>query len=147
MRVLGLDIGEKRIGVAISDPSGRVAMPLVVLDAKAVLRDGGELVHLIADYEVESVLIGLPLSLDGSENRQAEEVRRAGRRLARFLPVPLVYFDERFSSAEARRAMSTAGLSDQEQRGRVDMVAASLFLQAYLDRLACSGKSGELQNG
>lgn len=133
MRVLGLDIGEKRIGVAVSDPSGTVASPLVVLDAKPVLGDGGALVRLAEDYEVELVVVGLPRSLDGSEGPQADLVRAAGDRLARFLRLPVEYYDERLSSAEARRVMTSAGVSDRDKRGSVDMIAAALFLQSYLD--------------
>lgn len=131
--MLGLDIGEKRIGVAVSDPSGRVATPLAVLDAVETMRDGGELRRIIEDYEIETIVVGLPLSLDGTEGAQAEAVRRAARRLARFLPVPIEYGDERLSSVEARRTMGMTGLSEAEMRGRVDMVAAALFLQTYLD--------------
>ena len=133
MRVLGLDIGEKRIGVAISDPSGTVATPLVVLDAKRVLGDGRELVRIAEDYEAQLAVIGLPLSMDGSEGPQAASVRAVGERLARFLRLPVEYYDERLSSAEARRSMTAAGVSDRDKRGSIDMVAAALFLQSYLD--------------
>ena len=134
MRVLGLDIGEKRIGVAVSDASGTVASPLVVLDAKSVLGDGRTLVQLAEqDYDVELIVIGLPLSMDGSEGPQAERVRAAGERLARFVRVPIEYYDERLSSAEARRSMTEAGVSDRDKRGSIDMVAAALFLQSFLD--------------
>lgn len=134
MRVLGLDIGEKRIGVAVSDASGTVASPLVVLDAQSTLRDGKDLVRLTeTDYEVELVVIGLPRSMDGTEGPQAARVRAVGERLAQFLRVPIVYFDERLSSAEARRAMTGAGVSDRDKRGRIDMVAAAVFLQSFLD--------------
>jgi putative holliday junction resolvase len=143
VRVLGLDIGEKRIGVAISDPSGRVSTPLEVLDAKAVLRDGGKLVILIDEYEVERVVVGLPLSMDGTENQQAMTVRRAVKRLVRFLPVPIEYWDERLSSVEARRALKGSGFSEVQMKGRVDMVAASLFLQSYLDSRIHGGENGD----
>jgi len=133
MRVLGLDIGEKRIGVAVSDPSCTIASPLRVLDAAPVLGDGAPIVRLVDEYEVELVVIGLPCSLDGSEGPQAARVRAAGTRLASFLSVPVVYHDERLSSAEASRVMGAAGLSDREKRGSLDMVAAAVFLQSYLD--------------
>lgn len=143
MRTLGLDIGEKRIGVAVSDPSGRVATPLKVLDAAAVLRDGGELRRIIEDYEVELVVVGLPLSMNGAENAQAEAVRRAATRLARFLPVEVKYWDERLSSVEAKRTMGMTGLSGAGMKGRVDMVAAALFLQTYLDYHAKRDENGD----
>lgn len=133
MRVLGLDIGEKRIGVAVSDPTGTVATPLVVLDAKRALGDGRDLVRLAEEYEAELAVIGLPLSMDGTEGPQAAAVRAAGTRLARFLRLPVEYYDERLSSAEAKRSMTAAGVSDRDKRGSIDMVAAALFLQSYLD--------------
>jgi len=133
MRVLGLDIGEKRIGVAVSDPSGTIATPLTVLDAVRVLGDGRELVRIAEDYEAELVVVGLPRSMDGSEGPQAARVRAAARRLAGFLRLPVEYCDERLSSVQAKRAMTDAGVSDRDKRGSVDMVAAALFLQSYLD--------------
>jgi len=132
--MLGLDIGEKRIGVAVSDPGGRVAHPVAVLDAVPTLMDGVPLARLLADYDdVGCFVIGLPLSLDGTEGPQAARVRAAAERLAHFLPFPQVFADERLSSAAARRTLREAGLSEREQRGRVDMVAAAIFLQTYLD--------------
>jgi putative Holliday junction resolvase len=133
VRVLGLDIGEKRIGVAVSDPSGSVATPLVVLEAKLVLGDGRALIRIAEDYEAELLVIGLPRSMDGSEGPQAARVRAAGDRLAAFVQLPAAYYDERLSSAEARKTMTAAGVSDRDKRGSIDMVAAALFLQSYLD--------------
>ncbi len=133
MRVLGLDIGEKRIGVAVSDPSGTVATPLAVVDAAPALGDGTGLRTLVADYEVELLVVGLPLSLDGTEGPQAARVRHAAGRLERLLGVPVTYTDERLSSSAASRAMAESGASERDRRGSVDMVAATLFLQAYLD--------------
>lgn len=145
MRVIGLDIGEKRVGVAVSDPTGSVATPLVVLDAKKVLGDGREVRRLVEDYEAELIVIGLPLSMDGSEGPQAASVRAAGARLARFLPIPIVYHDERLSSSQARRSMSAAGVSDKAKRGSIDMVAASLFLQSFLDGRRRAGENDDAQ--
>ena len=133
MRVIGLDIGEKRIGVAVSDPSGSVATPLAVLDAARVLGDGHELLHVVEEYQAELVVAGLPLSLDGGEAAQAVRVRRAADRLAGFLPIPLVFHDERLSSAQASRSMAAGGADSKKQRGSVDMVAATIILQSYLD--------------
>jgi len=143
MRVLALDIGEKRIGVAVSDPSGTVATPLKVLATQSVLSDSRLLANLAEDYEVELVVVGLPLSLDGTEGAQAAEVRRIGDRLAKSLPLPFEYFDERLSSTAAKRAMTEAGVSDKAKRGSVDMVAASLFLQSFLDSRRPAHEDGE----
>jgi putative Holliday junction resolvase len=143
VRVLALDIGEKRIGVAVSDPSGTVASPLVVLDARKVLGDGQDLRRLAEEYEIGLVVVGLPLSLDGSEGPQAGAVRRAAKRLAGFLPLPFEFVDERLSSTQAIRSMGEAGASSRDARGSVDMVAAAIFLQSYLDeRTRDDGRDG-----
>ena len=146
MRVLGLDIGERRVGVAISDPGERVATPLKVLDAR-VLRDLTPLIRLLEDYEVGRIVVGLPLSLDGTEGPQARAVRATGAKIAEATGLPVEYADERLSSASARRTLTEAGVSDRRKRGRVDMAAASLFLQSYLDShrtLGPNGPSGDL---
>jgi putative Holliday junction resolvase len=142
MRVLALDIGEKRIGVAVSDPSGTVATPLVVLDAARAMGDGRELVGLAEEYDAELFVVGLPLSLDGSEGPQAMRVRSAAARLAGFVHVPFDFYDERLSSAEASRSMASAGVSSRDRRGNVDMVAAAIFLQSYLDARQHDGQIG-----
>lgn len=146
MRVLGLDIGEKRIGVAVSDPSGTIASPLCVLDAAPVMGDGGPVARLIDEYEAELVVVGLPRSMDGTEGMQAARVRSAGARLATFLNVPVVFADERLSSTEASRVMGEGGLSEREKRGRLDMVAAAIFLQTYLDSCRDAGAAPVTEN-
>jgi putative Holliday junction resolvase len=133
VRRLGLDIGERRIGVAVSDPSGRVATPLKVLDARELARDASPLRHLVDDYEVGEIVVGLPLTLAGDEGPQAAAVRVTVRRLLEPLGVPVLYHDERLSSAQAERAMADAGADARARRGSVDMVAATVFLQSYLD--------------
>ncbi len=133
MRLLGLDIGEKRIGVAVSDPSGRVATPVTVLDAGDLSRDVAPLRRLVDDYEAAAFVVGLPLSMDGGEGPQALVVRAAAERLSGQLGLPVTYQDERLSSAAAVRSMAEAGVRSRERRGRVDVVAATLLLQTYLD--------------
>ncbi len=139
MRVLGLDIGSARIGVAVSDPTGSVATPLAVLDARELARDPRALARLAEDYEAELLLVGLPLTLAGEEGPQAADVRVLADRLAAVISLPVVYFDERNSTAEARRTMREAGVSEREQRGTLDMVAAAIFLQAWLDARRTEG--------
>ena len=133
MRALGLDIGERRIGVAVSDPSGTVATPLVVLDARSLARDGTPLRRLVEDYEPALLVVGMPLTMAGQEGPQAAIVKATVRRLLEPLGVPVAYHDERLSSAAANRAMAEAGADERARRGSVDMVAASLLLQSYLD--------------
>lgn len=136
MRVLALDIGEKRLGVAISDPARRVATPLVVLDTRSELGGARELRRIIDDYEVGELVVGLPLTMAGEEGPQAARVRILADRLAQFLPIPAVFADERLSSSEAVRRMAEVGADSRARRGSVDKVAAAIFLQGYLDAAA-----------
>ncbi len=129
MRVMGLDIGERRIGVAVSDPVGRVATPLTVVAAS----DRRMLASIVEEYDVEAIVVGIPLAMDGSEGAQAARVRPVAESLARELRLPVRYFDERLTSAQARRVMGEAGVPDRKKRGRLDMLAATVLLQAYLD--------------
>lgn len=118
------------MGVAISDPGGTIASPLEVLDATANLTD--RVAELVAEYDVGLVVVGLPLTLRGEEGPQAECVRVVADRIADRISVPLVYHDERLSSAEANRVMKGAS-SSRQRRGTVDKVAAAIFLQSFLD--------------
>jgi putative Holliday junction resolvase len=133
MRVLALDIGEKRVGVATGDTSARIALPLTILAAKDLSAGSPAFRRLIEDHEPELLVIGLPLSLSGEETQQTQRVRDCAERLAAATGLPLVYQDERLSSAEARRHLREAGCTEREMRGRIDAVAASLILRAYLD--------------
>lgn len=140
MRHIGLDIGERRIGVAVSDPSGRVATPLTVLDTRAVARDASVMRRLVEDYEPVAFVVGLPLTLAGEEGTQVASVRRIVGRLVEPLGIPIVYHDERLTSAEAERTMAAAGADARARRGSVDMVAAAVLLQSYLDALPRPGQ-------
>lgn len=133
MRALGLDIGAERIGVAVSDPTGSVASPVTVLDARQVAHDPSSFMRLLEEYEPEYLVVGMPVTLAGEEGPQAGAVRVVAERLASSAGLPLEFWDERLSSAEARRAMREAGMSEREQRGSVDKVAAAIVLQTWLD--------------
>jgi putative Holliday junction resolvase len=133
VRALGLDIGSVRIGVAVSDPAGVVASPVTVLDARELAGDIRPLSRLAQDYEAEVLVVGLPLTLGGEEGPQAATVREQASVLAARLGLPLAFADERNSSAEAKRVMRAAGLSEREQRGTLDKVAAAIVLQTWLD--------------
>ncbi|MCL2655090.1 MAG: Holliday junction resolvase RuvX [Coriobacteriia bacterium] len=137
-RLLGLDIGDVRCGVAISDSDARVATPVSVEDTVALLRPGNRLGALIADYAVAGLVVGLPLTLAGEEGPQARHVRAlASKLLAAAGPaasaLPLHFFDERHSSSQASDAAHSAGLTDRDLRGKLDALAATLILQGYLD--------------
>jgi len=136
MRIMALDIGEKRIGVAVSDPQERIATPLKVLDAYEVEQGGRAFKQLIEDWEPELFLCGLPLSLDGQEGPQAARIRACAQKLATTYDVSLEFCDERLSSQEAKRILREEGLDERQMRGKIDMIAACVFLQAWLDARA-----------
>ena len=133
MVALGLDIGEVRIGIAVSDASGSVAMPLKVLPAQEVLAHARSFRMILEDHEPDVLVCGLPETLAGEEGPQAERVRASAERIAAASGIPLEFCDERLSSREAKRILRAQGLTERAMRGEVDMVAASLFLQAWLD--------------
>lgn len=133
MRALGLDIGSVRVGVAISDPSGTVASPLAVLDARKTLEDPAELRAIVDENGVDLLVVGLPVTMAGEEGPQARAVREAAESLGRSLGLPVVFVDERLSTAAAAAAMRAGGVRSRKQRGQVDKVAAAVLLQAYLD--------------
>lgn len=131
--MLALDIGERRIGIATSDGSGKLAFPVCVLPTSEVLNGSRSFRDVIVDHEPELLVAGLPLSLSGEEGRQAGRVREMAEQIAAQTGLPLVYCDERLSSSEAKRALRAQGVSEREARGLIDMYAAALFLQAWLD--------------
>lgn len=133
MVALAFDIGETRIGIAISDRTGRVAMPLKVMPAQDVVALSRPFRMLVEDHEPDILVCGLPRTLAGEEGPQAERVKEVALGVSRSLGLPLHFVDERMSSREAKRILREQGLSEKQMRGKVDMVAASLFLQAWLD--------------
>ena len=133
MRVLALDIGKKRTGVAVSDALGRIASPICVLSTDEVVSGAASWQRVLQDWEPEMLLAGLPLSLDGAEGGQARRVRRVGDAVAASCGLAIDYADERLSSAQAKRSLHDLGATEAQMRGKVDMIAASLFLQAWLD--------------
>ena len=133
MRALALDIGEVRVGVAVSDPAGRVASPVCVLPAAEVLSHARTFVRVLEGWEPDVLVCGRPMTLAGEEGPQAERIMAQARAIAERCDLPLKFADERLSSAEAKRILREQGLNERSMRGKVDMVAASLFLQSWLD--------------
>ncbi len=132
-RILALDVGTKRIGLAVSDPLGLTAQGLKVLDRQDPERDLNRLLEIARDYRVKEVLVGLPRHLDGRLGEQAEEILALARALGDALGVKVTTWDERLSTAEAERLLIAADLRRARRRRVVDQVAATLILQAYLD--------------
>lgn len=130
---MALDIGEKRVGVAVSDPAQRVASPICVLPFAEVASGAKSWRRVLEDWEPDLLLCGLPLTLAGEEGPQAQRIRQAAHTIADAADLPLDFTDERLSSAEAKRSLRDSGYDEARMRGKIDMVAASLFLQAWLD--------------
>jgi putative pre-16S rRNA nuclease len=129
--VLGVDPGTKRIGLAISDPSGIVAMPLAVIDTdKADFFE--EAARIVNEKGVTEIVVGLPLRLDGSEGPAAKAARETAAALKARLGIEVHLLDERMTSVAANKAMEK-DLNSKKRRGKVDQVAAALLLQSYLD--------------
>lgn len=133
-RLLALDLGEKRVGVAVTDELRITVRPLPFLHRtnwKQLVKDVSA---LIKDFDARALVIGLPLSLDGTENTAAQEVRRQARNFERSLPIPILLQDERLTSREAESELHSAGFHDTEMQKRVDSEAAALILRDYLAR-------------
>lgn len=143
MRALALDIGEVRVGIAASDASGRVASPVKVLPAAEVISGARTWRRVLEDYEPDVLVCGRPKTLSGEDGPQAERVMEVARKVAADAGIPLEFCDERLSSAEAKRILREQGLDERKMRGKVDMVAASLFLQSWLDSRAATGACDE----
>lgn len=137
MRILGIDYGERRVGLALSDPTGMLAGPLETLIRRPGKRPP---VHRVAEiarhHQAEAVVIGLPLGLDGEENDWCREIRSFGQALAQRIRVPVHFEDERLTSVMAQRGVQNSGIgrAKRREKERVDRAAAVLILQRWLDR-------------
>lgn len=135
MRILGLDIGSKRIGIAISDAEGGIAFPSGKIDRKGRERDLEALRALIEERGVERVVVGLPKHMDGREGVEARAARDFAADLARVTGLPVDTLDERLTTVEAERVLQATGRRGKKKRDVVDSVAASIILGTYLDKL------------
>jgi putative Holliday junction resolvase len=131
---LGIDHGSKRIGLAVSDPSGRVALPAGTLESRGLERDVAAIRQVVEARQVERIVVGLPIHMDGRCGRQAEVAREFAERLAEELSLPVDTLDERWTTREAERALRATGRSGKKKRAVIDSVAAALLLRTYLER-------------
>lgn len=134
-RLLGLDIGTKTIGLALSDASRRIASPLETIRRTKFSDDAARLVQLAKLHGANALVIGLPLNLDGSEGPRAQSTRAFARNLARLTDLPIVFWDERLSTLAAERALFEAGRSRKRRAELIDKMAAAYILQGALDSL------------
>ena len=134
MRAVGIDLGEKRIGVAISDSGGSLATPYEVV-ARTGSRDEDHrrIKAIVEEVEAEIVVVGLPLSLDGTEGKAAQGARQEAEAIGQTVSVPIELHDERLTTVEAERILKEQGLDAAERRNVVDKVAAAILLQAWME--------------
>ena len=133
MRILAIDYGSARIGLALSDPTGTLARPLPFVSAKADSKLAREIAELAKKNEVHLLLLGLPRNMDGSSGEAAIKVHAFAGALAQATTIPLKLIDERLSTVQASRQLQESGKNTRNQRGRIDSEAACVVLQGYLD--------------
>ncbi len=135
-RILGIDYGERRVGLALSDETATIASPLPTLKRRRGKRPPvAPVARLVEEHRVSEIVVGLPLTLEGEENEWTREIREFGRKLGQRTGCPVAFQDERMTSVRAERAVRSLGLSkdQREEKERVDAAAAVLILQAHLD--------------
>ncbi len=131
-RIIGLDPGERRVGVAVADPTGTIASPDRFIDrTKENVLDA--VVTMCNELDVSLIVVGLPISLDGTEGPAAEAARRFGTEVAGVVDVDVVYHDERFTTVTADQALISGGVRRRKRKDKRDQVAAAVMLQTYLD--------------
>ncbi len=142
-RLLGVDYGQVRVGLAVSDPDRKFAFPLTIYERRGAERDAAYFRSLMSQEEVGGLVVGLPVHLDGREGQKAVEARSFGAWLMAATGLPVVFFDERFTTVLAEAALWEAGLTHKKRKARRDKVAAQILLQTYLD----AGCPAETQPG
>ena len=147
-RIVGIDFGTVRIGIALSNPERTIASPLENYSRRGAPQDAGRFQRLVAEEDVTLFVVGLPVHLDGRESPKSSEARRFGQWLSEVTGVPVEFFDERYTSVEAEQHLVAAGLTSKRRRKRMDKVAAQIMLSAYLEsqgsahREDCAGLEG-----
>lgn len=132
-RILALDVGKRRIGLAVSDELGWTAQGLDTLHRTRIREDLERLRDLMEHWSISTLLVGHPLHMSGDESRQAEYTREFAERLGEYVNVPVVFWDERLTSAEAERILRAAGASLEERKRSIDKLSAVLLLESYLE--------------
>lgn len=134
-RLLAIDYGEKRLGLAISDPNQIISKPLktiILSDSQYIYN---ELEKIISDYEIQKLIIGLPLGMDGKNTQQTSKVEAFKENLQNKISIPVILFDERLSSVSAKKSLISQGIKTGHNKSKIDQTAAAIFLQQYLDTL------------
>jgi putative Holliday junction resolvase len=131
-RIMALDVGSRRIGLAVTDELGMTAQGLRTLERTSKRRDLETVKKIVRKYEVVEVVVGRPLHMSGDASSQSDKVEKFARELGEALELPIHFYDERLTSWEAHELLDREGLSREEKKGKVDQIAATLILQGYL---------------
>ena len=142
--ILGLDIGDARTGVAISDELGIAAHPLCTIQRKSRKVLLAELQELVTAHKVERIVVGLPLQLDGETGTQAQKVKRFAEKLERQVNLPIIFWDESFTTFEAAQILRGTKKRRKKRKQVIDQVAAVLILEGYLEELRNSRRKGQV---
>jgi putative Holliday junction resolvase len=132
-RLLGIDYGTVRVGLAVTDPERRIAFPLRTYLRRDAEKDSEFFRAVVREEAIGAMVVGLPVHLSGREGKKAAEARAFGKLLAEATGLPVVFWDERFTSAEAEGHLWSAGLTSRKRQARRDRVAAQILLQSYVD--------------
>jgi putative Holliday junction resolvase len=132
-RLLGVDYGSVRVGLAVSDREHRLASPLVTHTVRGKEQDAAFFKRVVEEEEIARIIVGLPVHLSGIEGQKATEARHFGKWLAGVTGLPVIFYDERFTTVEAENYLLAAGLTNKRRKARRDRVAAQILLQTYLD--------------
>lgn len=135
MRVLGLDVGERRIGVAVSDPLGIIAQGVTVIERKTIDEDLKVINGIIAEYGAESIVVGMPINMDGTRGKSADKVTEFVGLLSASAGIPVATYDERLSTKESEKFLISSDVSRKKRKSVIDKIAAQLILESYLERI------------
>jgi putative Holliday junction resolvase len=133
-RYLGIDYGEKRIGLALSDPTLTIAQTFKTIHYSSLKDLLRQISDLVEELEIDKIILGLPLTMKGSDSQKTTEVRTFGEKMDRRLDVPVIYVDERFTTIRAHQILNEMGKQPSKTRQKVDQLAAQQILQTYLDK-------------
>ena len=133
MRILALDVGETRIGIAMSDPVGLIATPISTLKRQNENTDIDEILRFVTEHNVGEIVVGLPISLSGRKGHQAQKTLSFTKVLDRKTKIPIVLVDERFSTVVAKRSLRELGVKPSQTKAHVDAAAAAVILQSHLE--------------
>ena len=135
MRLLGVDLGSKTIGLAVSDPLLKIASPIITLKRSKLSSNAIEFSNIIKNYQIGGIIVGLPINMDGTEGPRVQATRDWSLDLARILSIPVAFWDERLSTVAVERMMLNADMTRNKRAAKIDQAAAAYILQGALDNI------------